>query len=202
EIEGAGNTIPRPAERAVLFAAIPHALALGVRTLIVNDAGILAVLRRRFPELELTASIGCGAQTAADVAFFAELGAAAVVLPGTIGPAEAATCAQVGGITVEVMLHMVEEFVLLGKCSMPSYVHLNPAVLPGGLSDAMRQTGSMKCGGVGACYRICQQPWELTTADGRRESAMFPTRQLSRLGDVAGYRAAGVGVLKLQGRSL
>ena len=31
---------------------------------------------------------------------------------------------------------------------------------------------------------------------------MFPSRQLSRLGDVAGYVTAGVGVLKLQGLSL
>jgi collagenase-like PrtC family protease len=34
------------------------------------------------------------------------------------------------------------------------------------------------------------------------ETLMFPSRQLSRIGDVAGYLAAGVGVLKLQGRSL
>ncbi len=202
EIQVALNTIPKPRERVAFFAAIPRVLALGVRTLIVNDVGILAALRGRFPELRLTASIGCGAQTEADVAFFAEVGAAAVVLPGIIGPDEAAACCRVGGITVEVMLHMVEEFVLLGRCWMPSYVHLKPTAMPGGLPDAMRQTGSMKRGGVGACFRICQQPWELETADGRRATQRYPSRQLSRLGDVAGYVAAGVGVLKLQGRSL
>jgi putative protease len=202
EIQVALNTIPRPRERELLFAEIPRLLALGVRTLIVNDAGILATLHRRFPALELTASIGCGAQSEADVAFFREVGAAAVVLPGTVGPDEAAGCVAVGGITVEVMLHMVEEFLLLGRCWMPSYVSLRPTALPGGLPDAMRQTGSMKRGGVGACFRICQQPWDLETGDGRRASLLFPARQLSRLADVPGYLAAGVGVLKLQGRSL
>jgi len=202
EIQVALNTIPRPRERAALFEQIPRVAALGIRALIVNDVGILATLHRRFPELSLTASIGCGAQTAADVAFFVEIGAAAVVLPGTIGPDEAAACVAVGGITIEVMLHMVEEFVLLGKCWMPSYVHLKPTAMPGGLPDAMRQTGSMKRGGVGACYKICQQPWELEDGEGRREAQMFPSRQLSRTGDVPGYLAAGVGVLKLQGRSL
>jgi len=97
---------------------------------------------------------------------------------------------------------MVEEFVLLGKCAMPSYVHLKPTAMPGGLPDVMRQTGSMKRGGVGACFRICQEPWELSSADGHRAAQLFPSRQLSRLGDVHGYLAAGVGVLKLQGRSL
>jgi len=202
ELQVALNTIPRPRERAALFEAIPPLLAVGVRTLIVNDVGILAALRQRFPELSLTASIGCGAQTPADVAFFAEIGAAAVVLPGTVGPEEAAACSVVGGITVEVMLHMVEEFVLLGKCAMPSYVHLKPTAMPGEPPGAVRQTGSMKRGGVGACFRICQQPWALTTGDGRRETVSYPSRQLSRLDEVAGYLAAGVSVLKLQGRSL
>jgi putative protease len=202
EIQVALNTIPKPREREALFEEIPRLLALGVRTLIVNDFGILAALHRRFPELRLTASIGCGAQNPADVAFFAAIGAAAVVLPGTIGPEEAAACCEVPGITIEVMLHMVEEFVLLGKCWIPSYVHLRPTAMPGDGPEAMRQTGSMKRGGVGACYRICQEPWELSDGEGRREAQMFPSRQLSRLGDVPGYLAAGVGVLKLQGRSL
>src|SRR6266571_1307380 len=202
EIQVALNTIPKPHERAALLAEIPRVVGLGIRTLIVNDIGILVTLRRRFPELSLTASIGCGAQTAADVAFFRGIGADAVVLPGTIGPDEAVACTALGGITVEVMVHMVEEFVLLGRCWMPSYVHLKPTAMPGGLADAMRQTGSMKRGGVGACFRICQQPWQLSTADGHRAAQLFPSRQLSRLGDVPGYLAAGVGVLKLQGRSL
>jgi U32 family peptidase len=202
EIQVALNTIPRPPERAALLAEIPRLLDLGVRTLIVNDLGLVATLPRRFPALRVTASIGCGAQTAADVAFFRELGATAVVLPGTIGPEEAGACVATGGIIVEVMLHMVEEFLLLGKCWMPSYVHLKPTALPDDVADGLRQTGSMKRGGVGACFRICQQPWELTTGDGYRAAQRFPGRQISRLTDVAGYLAAGVGVLKLQGRSL
>jgi putative protease len=202
EIHVALNTIPRPAERAALLAAIPELLHAGVRSLIVNDLGLLADLPRRFGSLRLTASIGCGAQSAADVAVLRDLGAAAVVLPATLGPAEAAACVAVGGVTVEVMVHMVEEFLLLGRCWMPSYVHLKPTALPGDLPDAMRQTGSMKRGGVGACFRICQEPWELTTGDGYRAAQLFPSRQLSRLGDVPAYLAAGVGVLKLQGRSL
>ncbi len=202
ELQVALNTIPPPAERERLLAAVPRLLDLGLRTLIVNDLGILAALRARHPALRLTASIGCGALSAADVAFFRDRGAAAVVLPATLDPAEAAACVAVGGITVEVMCHMVEEYVLLGRCAMPSYVHLKPTALPGGLPDALRQTGSMKRGGVGACFRICQQPWRLEAADGYTAAQRFPARQLSRLAEVPGYLAAGVGVLKLQGRSL
>jgi len=202
EVQVALNTIPKPRERAELLDQIPRAMALGIRTLIVNDVGILVALARRYSELRLTASIGCGAQSEADVAFFKQIGAAAVVLPGTLGPTEAAACCRVGGISVEIMLHMVEEFVLLGKCWMPSYVHLKPTPMPGEATGARRQTGSMKRGGVGACFKICQQPWLLEDGDGIREEQMFPSRQLSRIAEVAPYLEAGVAALKLQGRSL
>ncbi len=210
------NTIPKPRERAQLFERVPALLDLGIDEVIVNDVGILAALSRRFPRLRLTASIGCGAQTVADAAFFRDLGAHAVVLPGTVSPAEMREIRTVRGICIEIMIHMVEEFVLLGKCWMPSYVHLAPSPLPAGFQSeaagagdtpegalkGLRQTGSMKRGGVGACFRICQQPWELY-ADGRRVDArLFPSRQISRMAEVEAYAEAGVDVLKLQGRSL
>jgi putative protease len=210
------NTIPKPRERVELFARIPALLDLGILRVIVNDIGILTALKQRFPDLLLTASIGCGAQTVADVAFFRDLGAHAVVLPGTVSPAEAREIRSVQGISVEIMVHMVEEFVLLGKCWMPSYVHFKPSPLPAmfpskatdagdppeGASRGLRQTGSMKRGGVGACFRICQQPWELYASGRLKDSRLFPSRQISRIAEVKAYAEAGVDVLKLQGRSL
>ena len=214
-LQVAMNTIPKPGERARLFDSIPALLDLGIRDVIVNDVGVLAELRRRFENLRLTASIGCGAETVADVAFFRDLGAHAVVLPGTVSPAEMREIRAVRGISVEIMVHMVEEFVLLGKCWMPSYVHLKPSPLPAasasaaGTGDApegalrgLRQTGSMKRGGVGACFRICQQPWELFASGRRVGTQSFPSRQISRIAEVEAYIEAGVDVLKLQGRSL
>lgn len=182
ELHVAINTIPR--DRAPLLAQIPPLLDLGVRDVIVNDIGILRTLRRAFPELRLTASIGCGGLNAADVAFFRDLGAHAVVLPGSVGPED---IRAVDGIEIEVMLHMVEEYVLLGKCAMPSYV---------------LETGSMKRKGVGACFRICQQPWDLFDGDRLTDRRLLPSRQISRVGDIRAYADAGVGILKLQGRSL
>lgn len=202
ELQVALNTIPRPREEARLRTAVPRLLDLGVRALIVNDVGLLVALGRAHPGLHLTASIGCGAQTAADVAAFADLGASAVVLPATIDPDEAGTCVAAAPIAVEIMVHMVEEFVLLGRCVMPSYFQLRPTPLPGGAADERRQSGSMKRGGVGACFKVCQQPWTLEDRAGRRAERAFPARQLSRLADVPAYVAAGVKVLKLQGRSL
>jgi putative protease len=205
------NIIPKPQDRVRLFERIPLLLDLGIQALIVNDIGILHALRRRFPVLRLTASIGCGAQTVADAGFLRDLGAHAVVLPGTVGPDEVREIRSVRGILIEVMIHMVEEFILLGKCWMPSYVHLRPSPLPDvvqagpvpeGADRGLRQTGSMKRGGVGACFKICQQPWDLFEGNRRRDVRLFPGRQISRVAAVRAYVAAGADVLKLQGRSL
>ncbi len=204
ELQVALNTIPKPEERRRLREVLPRLLDIGIRTVIVNDLGLLASLRRRFGGLRLTASIGCGARTVADVAFYRDLGADAVVLPGTVSPAEAGEITAVGGISVEIMIHMAEEFVLLGKCWMPSYLHLKPLAHEDGGEPlpAVRLTGSVKRGGVGACYRICQQPWELFDGDRHADTRLLPSRQISRVGDVQAYAEAGVEVLKLQGRSL
>ena len=178
------NTIPTSRERARLFTFVPSLLALGVRDVIVNDIGILATLHRTFPELRLTASIGCGALNSADVAFFRDLGAHAVVLPGIVNPEE---IEPVDGIAIEVMVHMVEEYALLGRCWMPSY---------------NGPKGSVKRTGAGACFRICQQRWEVYDGDHVVDLRLIPSRQISRIADVAAYADAGVAVLKLQGRSL
>ena len=184
ELHVAINTIPKPRERANLFAGIPRLLDLGLRDVIVNDIGLLSTLHRTFPELRLTASIGCRALNAADVAFFRDLGAHAVVLPGTVNPEE---IEPVPGIKIEVMLHMVEEYVLLGNCWIPSYVS---------------EKSSVKRRGVGACFRVCQHRWEVYDGDRFVDSRLLPSRQISRVGDIDAYLDAGVDVFKLQGRSL
>lgn len=210
------NTIPKPRERAELFERAAALLDLGIRDVIVNDIGILAGLKERLPALRLTASIGCGARTPADAAFLRDVGAHAVVLPGTLLPEEVREVAAVRGISVEIMVHMVEEFILLGKCWMPSYLNLKPSPLrvplrqdgpaaadsADGASGWLRQTGSMKRGGVGVCFRICQEPWEIFENGHAMDARLLPGRQITRSADVPAYVEAGVHVLKLQGRSL
>ncbi len=209
------NTIPKALDRARMFDDVAALRDLGIDEVIVNDIGILADLKRVFPGVKVTASIGCGARTIADVAFFREVGADAVVLPGSVTPGQARELTAVAGIRIELMVHMVEEFILLGKCWMPSFLHVAPTPfemrpapangesdVPEGALRGIRQTGSMKRGGVGACYRICQQPWRLFSDGRERDVRLLPARQISGIDQVGEYARAGVHVLKLQGRSL
>lgn len=143
------NTIPRQVERQDLVEKIGELIDWEIDGVIVNDAGLLAEIRSRYPRLGITVSIGCTITNEADVAFYRDLGANAVVLPGTMTPDEIAAFTRVPDVQIEVMVQMVDEFILLGKCWMPSYYRLNPALpAPLGTSGG-RQLGSVKRGGAG-----------------------------------------------------
>jgi U32 family peptidase len=195
----AANIIPRPQQRDSLLRQLAD---LGLDALIVNDIGFLRQIRRSLPDMPVTISIGCGALNVEDARFYESLGAAAVVLPGDVGPAEVAEIKARSGIRLELMLHMVEEVNQLGKCWMPSYMNFHSADNERSFGIQERMTGSMKRGGVGSCYKICENPWQLWIGGDLKDTRLLPSRQISRLNELGGYLAAGLDVIKLQGRSL
>jgi putative protease len=201
-VELALNTIPRGHEVDFLLERLAELSAWGIAGVILNDPGILARVHRRYPHLSLTASIGCGALNVHDVGLLGEIGASCVVLPGTLHPAEIAEIRPHVKARIEVMIHMVDEFHQLGKCWMPSYYRTNPAPMPEMPADGERLTGSIKRGGAGVCFKVCQHPWELYLDGAKRDERLLPARQVSRAVEVGAYLKAGVDVIKLQGRSL
>ena len=196
------NTIPGHTERRYLVGRVAELIGWGIDGVIVNDPGLLAELRARYPALCITASIGCAAMNEADVAFYRDLGADAVVLPGTLSLDELRAIAQVPDVMTEVMIHMVEEFILLGKCWMPSYYRLNPTPLAEVHGEGNRLVGSMKRGGAGVCFKVCEQPWDLYLDGQQVTKRLLPSRQISPINDLSDVLDAGVNVVKLQGRSL
>ncbi len=192
------NTITTPQQHAKLFEELAT-LEGAVDAVILNDLGLLRTIRQQFSSLPITVSVGCGALNTDDVLFFQDLGATAVVLPGYVEPWEIAAIKARVSIRIELMLHMVEEFVQLGKCWMPSYLNFAAADR---LQRAERLSGSVKRGGVGSCFRICQQPWRVIKEHIEVDRRTFPSRQISRLSRVAAFLDAGVDVIKIQGRSL
>ena len=195
----AANIIPRPAERARLLQRLARLVALGLDGVIVNDAGFLREIVESFPSLPVSASIGCGALNGEDVLFYQDLGAAAVVLPGTLDPQEVEAIRGKVTIQIELMVHMVQQFIQLGRCFMPSYLHFRPTERE---DVGIRLTGSMKRGGVGVCFKVCQERWDLVRDGQLLDRRLFPAQQISRLSDLGDFLDAGVDIVKLQGRSL
>ncbi len=195
----AANIIPKPQERQQLLRQLAELADWGLHAVILNDIGFLREVRRKLPGLAITASIGCGALNTSDALFYQDLGATAVVLPGYVEPQEIAAVKAKASIQIEVMLRMVQEFIQLGKCWMPSY--LNFAAAERG-DQPQRLSGSVKRGGVGSCFRICQQPWSLLKDGVEADRRLFPSRQISRVADLGAFLDAGVDAIKIQGRSL
>jgi putative protease len=193
------NVIPSPHERQALVRQLADLLEFGLHAVIVNDLGLVREVRRSLPSLPITVSIGGAALNAEDALLFQELGATAVVLPGYLDPQEIAAIKARTSIQLEAMLHMVEEFNQLGKCWMPSYLNFAAAEHDAG---GERLSGSVKRGGVGACFRICQQPWMLLKDSQPVDQRVLPSRQVSRTGELFAFLDAGVDVIKIQGRSL
>jgi len=193
------NTIARPHEREALLCQLAELAGDGIDAVILNDVGLLRQVRLGLPRLPITVSVGCGALNVDDVLLYQELGAAAVVLPGYLQPPEIAAIKSRVSIRVELMLHMVDEFIQLGKCWMPSYLNFAAAER---LVPAERLTGSVKRGGVGSCFRICQQPWAVIKERIEVDRRLFPSRQISRISEIPEFLDAGVDAIKIQGRSL
>jgi len=199
KVQLAANIIPKPRERQQLLHQLAELADWGLHAVILNDVGFLREVRRKLPELAITASIGCGALNTSDALFYQDLGATAVVLPGYVEPQEIAAVKAKASIQVEIMLHMVQEFIQLGKCWMPSY--LNFAAAEQGYRS-QRLGGSVKRGGVGSCFRICEQPWSLLQDGVEVDRRLFPSWQISQVAELAAFLDAGVDVIKIQGRSL
>jgi len=199
EIHLAVNIIPKPHERELLLDKLAEMAAWGLHAVILNDLGLVRKVSQRLPQLAITASIGCGALNVSDVLLYQDLGASAVVLPGYLEPQEISALKARASIRVELMIHMVDEFIQLGKCWMPSYLNFaaTERVVP-----TQRLSGSVKRGGVGSCFRICQQPWSVMKDGEEADRRMLPSRQISRIGELAAFLDAGVDVIKIQGRSL
>ena len=199
KVQLAANIVPKPQERQRLLHQLAELADWGLHAVILNDVGFLREVRRKLPGLAITASIGCGALNTGDALFYQDLGATAIVLPGYVEPQEIAAVKAKASIQVEIMLHMVQEFIQLGKCWMPSY--LNFAAAERGYRS-QRLGGSVKRGGVGSCFRICQQPWRLLKDGVEADRRLFPSRQISQVAELAAFLDAGVDVIKIQGRSL
>ena len=196
------NTIPRGREIDYLIERLHKLTGWGIAGIILNDPGLLSRIHRSFPDMSLTASIGCGALNLDDVALLEEIGASCIVLPGTLDPEEIAEIRPHVAAQLEVMIHMVDEFHQLGKCWMPSYYRTNPVPMPEMPADGERLTGSIKRGGAGVCFKVCQNQWDLFLNGRKRDERLLPARQVSRAVAVGAYLEAGVDVIKLQGRSL
>jgi len=150
------NTLPSSAEIPAGLGLVEKYLNWGADGLILTDPGFMATVKKRFPEVMITASVGCSVLNSQEMCFYAEQGADLVVAPCEMTPAEIEQVQKQTNLGIEVLVHANRDFTYLGKCTMSSYFSL------GSCTDSRGKNiypGSPNRGGL--CFRVCKTSWQV-----------------------------------------
>jgi putative protease len=179
------NIVVLQQEMEVALRMVADAWNAGVDAVIVQDLGLLAMLRRHLPDVRVHASTQIDAHNTETVRALATMGASRVTLARETSVEEIATLARDGGVEVESFVHGSLCFCYSGQCLMSSVI---------GARSANR----------GLCAQPCRLAYDLVDTDGT--VATVPGRYLLSPKDLAGLDllpalvASGVSALKIEGR--
>ncbi len=193
------NSIPRTTEMKLFLNQVEYYVGQGIDGLIVNDIGALALLHHHFPDLRLSASVGCGAINVEDVLFLETLGADTIILPWTVSPQDVTRMRKASHARLEIFVFGLKEHIHLGRCYMPGYVQRRHKRFGPDRGGRQVVVGSAKQGGV--CYRICKVEC-LLAGDGSTHATRLPYESFYIYQELGAYLKAGVDLLKIQGRDL
>jgi len=181
----AANSLILQKEIKELLRVLALVTELAPDALIVQDLGLLRLVRGHFPSLNCHASTLMTAHNAASVRMFARLGCKRVVLARELTVAEITAVCQNAPVEIEVFIHGAMCFAYSGLCLFSSYL--------GG-----------KSGLRGQCVQPCRRAYHIgaSTGMGQKDKGgyLFSMNDLSGLRAVNALRAAGVASLKIEGR--
>lgn len=171
------NTLLTEADLPEAIALLHQAAPLLPDAVIVQDLGLLRIVREYFPGLSLHVSTQAGCASAAAVGEFARLGAQRVILERHLRLEEVRQIVARARVGVEIFVHGAMCYSYSGKCFFSSYL--------GG-----------KSGNRGACVQPCRR---LYGHEGGEE-AVFSTRDLSLIDLLPELVPLGFSGFKIEGR--
>lgn len=181
------NTLVYEHEREKLTAFLDRMAALNLDAWILQDLGVLELVRQRYPEVEIHASTQMAAQNLEDVSALLALGVRRVVLPREMTLEEVRRIFNETGAELELFVHGALCVSVSGQCYMSSMI--------GGRS-----------GNRGQCAQSCRQAYELIELETGRSvgegTGMYrlSPKDLNTLEHLPEILAAGVTSLKIEGR--
>jgi len=163
---------------------IDAAWSAGVDAVIVQDLGLLRLVRALLPEVRIHASTQINAMNGASVRALASVGASRVTLAREL-PLEAIRACAATGVEVETFVHGALCYCYSGQCLMSSLI---------GRRSANR----------GLCAQPCRMPYTLVGPRGEQVDApgryLLSTRDLAGIAHLPELVSAGVRALKIEGR--
>lgn len=178
------NTLVMPGEMDDAFATVAKAAEAGIDAAIVQDVGLLSVLRRDLPELEIHASTQMNVRDKHGVELCMLLGCSRVTLARELSLKRIEELAKLG-VDLEVFVHGALCICQSGQCLLSSMI--------GGRS-ANR----------GLCAQPCRLPYKLVDEQGKRLSTdgkyLLSPRDLCGIESIEQLMRANVASLKIEGR--
>lgn len=178
------NIVVLPAEVAAALELIDAAWAAGVDAVIVQDLGMMKLLRELLPDVRVHGSTQVGTMNPEAVRMLAAFGARRVTLARELSLEGIAACAA-AGIEVESFVHGALCYSYSGQCLMSSLI---------GQRSANR----------GLCAQPCRLQYELLDASGAIVDTpgrhVLSTKDLAGITQLPDLVASGVAALKIEGR--
>ncbi|MDR1106498.1 MAG: U32 family peptidase [Treponema sp.] len=171
------NTVFEQREADRVYQLLKYLAALGPDGLIVQDFGIVAMVRECFPSLKLHASTQMNIASARGANALSKYGVSRVVLARELSLEEIRACRAATNMELEVFVHGALCVSASGLCLFSSYL--------GG-----------KSANRGMCTQACRRLYRHNNDEGYFFSPM-DLQLLERLPDLA---AAGINALKIEGR--
>jgi len=198
DVRVAINVMPAPVEVKAFMERVETFAAMGAAGVMICDPGLIPLVRRACPGLEIHVSVTAGVFNVEDVRFYDELGADYIVLPYRWGLPEAGQIRAASPMKLEAFLFQNPHRgrICPGRCYSSSYFHVKHQR---GAGDKDLFLGSAARGG--SCFRICRSEWALDIGDRRHsESPRLKATPELLLWEVPEYVAMGVERFKVPGR--
>ena len=171
------NTLLTEADLPAAIELLHQVAPLSPDAVIVQDLGLLRILRDFFPGLPVHVSTQAGCASALAAGEFARLGAQRVILERHLRLEEVRQIVARAGVGVEIFVHGAMCYSYSGKCFFSSYL--------GG-----------KSGNRGACVQPCRRLYGYPGG----EEAVFSTRDLSLVDSLPELVLMGFAGFKIEGR--
>ena len=171
------NTLVKESELEDAAEQLYHISCLQSDAVIVQDIGILRIIREYFPNLEIHASTQMGIHNSAGVNFAAKLGIKRVILERQVNLAELKQIVKNSVIETEIFIHGALCCSISGSCLLSSWL--------GGWS-----------GNRGKCKQPCRRRYYSDKGNG----FFFSTKDLYSLDTIQDLKQIGLNSLKIEGR--
>lgn len=189
------NCFYRSTEIPSAIGIIEHFYSLGIDGVITSEYGLISLIRKKFPDLQVHVSVQTSASSSIDMEFYKKMGVTSVVLPRDMLDLSIDNIRGLAGkgITIEVFAVGDDSTNYDGRCMLSAYLFQKALPDDSTGREELIVGNANRCG---YCYLACK----------RKCSINGKTGKLLKRGDLSLHRRipelikAGVGVFKVQGR--